>query len=79
MKTQVEKTSFNLPEIHIKNLYEIQKKINHEKISEIFEFSREIKDFGKLCRGYEEKILIKEKNERLIHSWNKFKSYIIII
>ena len=62
------KKYFDLSTTHFKNLYAKQKnEINPNNLEDIFKYSKDINNFGEFCRGYEEKILINEKNEKFNH------------
>ena len=66
---------FNLPEYHLKNLYQKHKKeINPINLSELFSYSKEIKDLGEFARGYEETFLYNQNNEKFEHKHIYFYS-----
>ena len=59
---------FILPEYHLKNLYQKQKKELHSNtLSEIFNYSYNIKNLGEFCRGYEETFLYNNNNVKFNH------------
>ena len=69
------KNYFDLPEYHLKNLYQKHKKeINHTNLTELFSYSKEIKDLGEFARGYEETYLYNQNNEKFEHKHIYFYS-----
>jgi len=53
-----------LQETHLKNLY--KNELNPYSISDIFEYSKEIADFGEFYLGFEEKILFKDNKGKIL-------------
>ena len=53
-----------MQETHLKNLY--KNELNPYSISDIFEYSKEIADFGEFYLGFEEKILFKDNKGKIL-------------